>query len=1221
MRLFGKWRARLKSVLKQSRVGNGDRVLLQCADNSPASGLLPNNPAPTGARSPNHENGSQSAPVSERSPEREDLWMEAYKRLRQRDQKLVEDFEYIVRVESDTSEETDIALKPIPMLMQETVSRTVVLWNERRWRFRLGNKQIHLRRKVDEVIKNVLKTKDILIAVGQVDPVHIGLPLAGVCLLLSLVSSDAEQRTTLLDGLTYISSLIRYYAAVDRVYLCQNGSVAGDSRCAVVDLFALILKYQMSALRYFHKKTLSRLQRSILETDDWRGMLEAVKQSDNICRSYMNLLDSESISNIRTNVDNIEAKIDEQFKELNEKIQELRDLPQNSLLRDCFRCFSVVDYQGVKDEIPQRVPGTCEWILNHPKYLMWLNEQETMLLWLTADPGCGKTVLAKSLIDEHFLSLDKSPADNVCYFFFKDEDQRTRNPATAISTFLHQLFTQEPSLLERAIPFFQRHGDKLCERLSELWKLFLEVTTGPDACRTLCVIDALDECSEDKRGSMIRLLRGVCSEPENYPKLKFLITSQPGISMTGSLFGIKLGPELRLVGENQEEKEQISLEIQVYIKAKIDSFRRLRKESGIDDNAHERIRLKLNEIENRTYLWASLAFSELEKNPGIATERLQEKLDELPPTVEAAYEKILARSKDIKKTRKILQIVVTAARPLTLDELNVALASTETVSAEGLILEPAATFKATLQASCGSFLDIKNSRVHLIHQSAKRFLLNLESGTASVNPTNWKCSLNVDESHYILAEICTSYLLLPKFEKRLVDFEEQLLPDVAQHPFLSYAATHWPSHVQQSGMKATERLLERTMMLCQVRSDRCLNWLSVYLQEHEVDLTLQDFETDLEVAALAGVKALVAKYLHGIVDSRIILEAVRHAEYAGHFDIIEMLLYSGADPHCRSSKGRSYLSCAITYGDATLVQKLLNKGSDPNEYNFGQPVLAHAAACGYPEIVAMLLDNGARVEERDKYDRRTALSFAAQASPVRLHEYSHTSRRDYKLVAEILLHQGADPLSRDNSDRTPLYYAIWSKQCDLVKVMLDSGVHPDSIISRDGCSLHVAAMSGSTEIVDLLLSRGAFVDAREHYFQSTPLSCAAAHGKYEVAEMLLNKGAYPDSVDSFGLSPLAYAAENGKEEVLKLLLEAKADPDMPNYLGQTPLSRAVLFGRTGAVKILLEKAKNICPVHTTGQTPLSLAQNSGKTEIIEMLSSAYNKSLAADKTETELVAN
>lgn len=186
MPFFRKSRARLKSVLKLNRGGNGDPVLSQCAENNPTSRLLSNNSLAERARPPSYESVSHSVPISLHSPEGEDLWMEAYRRLRQRDKQLVDDFEHILQLENGTSQATDIAPKPIPVLMQETVSRRVDLWNEQRWRFRLGNKQIHVRKKVDEVIKNVLKTKDILLAVGQVDPVHLGLPLAGVCWLLSV---------------------------------------------------------------------------------------------------------------------------------------------------------------------------------------------------------------------------------------------------------------------------------------------------------------------------------------------------------------------------------------------------------------------------------------------------------------------------------------------------------------------------------------------------------------------------------------------------------------------------------------------------------------------------------------------------------------------------------------------------------------------------------------------------------------------------------------------------------------------------------------------------------------------------------------------------------------------------------------------------------------------------------------------------------------------------
>lgn len=76
---------------------------------------------------------------------------------------------------------------------------------------------------------------------------------------------------------------------------------------------------------------------------------------------------------------------------------------------------------------PDRIPGTCLWVLEDPKYQTWQQSQRDDLLWISADPGCGKSVLSKSLIDDE---LRATGTHTICYFFFKDnEEQNSLSPA------------------------------------------------------------------------------------------------------------------------------------------------------------------------------------------------------------------------------------------------------------------------------------------------------------------------------------------------------------------------------------------------------------------------------------------------------------------------------------------------------------------------------------------------------------------------------------------------------------------------------------------------------------------------------------------------------------------------------------------------------------------------------------------------------------------------
>jgi hypothetical protein len=64
----------------------------------------------------------------------------------------------------------------------------------------------------------------------------------------------------------------------------------------------------------------------------------------------------------------------------------------------CLQILRTSDYEQFKDRNPDRLEGTCEWFLQHERYHEW-QQKESGLLWVSADPGCGKSVLARSLID------------------------------------------------------------------------------------------------------------------------------------------------------------------------------------------------------------------------------------------------------------------------------------------------------------------------------------------------------------------------------------------------------------------------------------------------------------------------------------------------------------------------------------------------------------------------------------------------------------------------------------------------------------------------------------------------------------------------------------------------------------------------------------------------------------------------------------------------------
>jgi ankyrin repeat domain-containing protein 50 len=121
------------------------------------------------------------------------------------------------------------------------------------------------------------------------------------------------------------------------------------------------------------------------------------------------------------------------------------------------RALRTSNYEEFKDRNPGRLQGTCQWGFQHKNFQKWRESNSSSLIWISADPGCGKSVLSKSLIDEDFRSTE---TQTTCYFFFKD-DNDIQDISTAISAFLHQLFSQKPILIQHAMSDYAVDGEKL----------------------------------------------------------------------------------------------------------------------------------------------------------------------------------------------------------------------------------------------------------------------------------------------------------------------------------------------------------------------------------------------------------------------------------------------------------------------------------------------------------------------------------------------------------------------------------------------------------------------------------------------------------------------------------------------------------------------------------------------------------------------------------------
>ncbi|EED20813.1 conserved hypothetical protein [Talaromyces stipitatus ATCC 10500] len=383
--------------------------------------------------------------------------------------------------------------------------------------------------------------------------------------------------------------------------------------------------------------------------------------------------------------------------------------------RRCHQAFKTSTYEKFKNINPNRLEGTCEWI--------------------SADPGCGKSVLAKSLIDSVFGASD--PTVSIVYFFFKDNDEQN-NLATALCAVLHQLFSWQPQLLRHALPFWERNKEKIQYEVDNMWRIFMVATSDRIFENTL--IERLREFHNRHQASQ-----------GNW--LKFLVTSRPYDDIQDRFRPVtEFFPQIHLRGK--EENDQIHEEINLVVKVKVTE---LGKDLGLCADTQERLQKELYNMKHRTYLWLYLAIDDLKSTLKHSLRPDRETIPPLPKNVPEAYERILDRvpSDQKAKVKTILRIIVGARRPLTVREMAMALGVATTPDAETAMEAGLSSNKLDqkIRQLCGLFVFIKEFKIYLIHQTAREFLICKHDNSVSFY---WYLEQSKTEAQ--MTEICVKYL-------------------------------------------------------------------------------------------------------------------------------------------------------------------------------------------------------------------------------------------------------------------------------------------------------------------------------------------------------------------------------------------------------------------------------------------------------------------------------
>jgi ankyrin repeat protein len=148
-----------------------------------------------------------------------------------------------------------------------------------------------------------------------------------------------------------------------------------------------------------------------------------------------------------------------------------------------------------------------------------------------------------------------------------------------------------------------------------------------------------------------------------------------------------------------------------------------------------------------------------------------------------------------------------------------------------------------------------------------------------------------------------------------------------------------------------------------------------------------------------------------------------------------------------------------------------------------------------------------------------------------------------RATALAMLQKGADVNEPEANGTTPLHYAVYNEDADLVERLIKAGAKVSVVNDFGSTPMAEAAAVGNAAIIKMLLKAGADVNSRNREGQ-TALMAVARTGSVDAARLLLEAGADVNSTEQWGgQSALMWAAAQEQPAMVKFLIEHGADVD------------------------------------------------------------------------------
>ncbi|KFY57612.1 hypothetical protein V497_05456 [Pseudogymnoascus sp. VKM F-4516 (FW-969)] len=969
----------------------------------------------------------------------------------------------------------------------------------------------------------------------------------------------------------------------------------------LAEYFIVVVNLCSRMLKFTRKSALGQFASTLSDLD--------TKQYQSELNNWANAI-KEEVGLLMAKTIEEEARENFKFRSLSTQFSKSGMIQQKlkATLRILDSC-SIYDYETTWKQT--RKIGNTTLFNQTDEYKDWKRQTTSCTLIYTGGLGSGKSVLLANLIDD--LHLDgRNKNVTVAYFFCRHDIPESLQARTVIGSLARQLLRPRADLA--MVTGFIDRTSTLALDFHAIFSLLKRAL--PPKSRAYFVLDGLHECDSAERGILIPQLQ----------KLQGTFSLNLCVSVPlDPANSLRLSPD-RFIDARVTSIPTNNPDIDAFISAELGSHIESKRLVIGNPLLILEIHDSLLKGSQGMFLWVALQIISLCDMK--TDDAIRQALVDLPKNLSETFSRILRKAEESGKTyqRRTLELVITAHRPLTAEELRDALSVvpgdavwnwSKRLNDVNLIL-----------TCCGSLLTIDEEErtIRLVHHSVKQFLLNGIGDSASIQIT-------IDGANKTMANIIVTYLNYGVFTTQLAT---TVVPQMTTAPSqiirltpalsgsVQKLALKLLKSRKQPGFDIGKTLAEagnlfgsRPMDDYHFHSYAKLYWLQhiFCISEHEsvmydlmcrlfkgnaisINTTDEDGWTPLSLAARDGHEVI----LKSLLDSNVVGVDAKNPEGRtplswaaenGQVAVLKLLLDSDiVDTNSKDREGRTPLSWAAEKGHEAVVELLLVKGSIVEaEDDGGQTPFSYAAENGHEALANLLLNEGAKLDSED-HGGYTPLVWAA--------------RNGHEPVVKLLVNKGANLEFKSGGGKTPMAWAAENGHEAVVKILFNNGANLESTSTAGLTPLTWAADSGHEVVVRFLLDKGAKIESKDLDGQ-TPLSWAARNGREAVVSLLLNNGAELESKDINGNTPLSWSTNSKykwSETIVKLLLDKGANLESKDNNGQTPLLLATQSSHEAAVMLLLNRGANIESKDINGQTPLLWAARNGCEAVVKLLLNA-----------------